>query len=53
MGTKTLLKIAKVALPILSAGVGIASAWLDNKKMDETVTEKVAEAVAKATNKEA
>lgn len=53
MGNNKLLKIASIALPILSAGVGIASSWLDNKKLDETVAEKVAEAVTKATNKEA
>jgi hypothetical protein len=46
------MKVVGVVLPILGAGVSVASSWFDNKKLDETITEKVAEAISKATDKE-
>lgn len=38
-------KVASIALPIIGAGVSLATNWLDDKKLDETVAKKVAEAL--------
>jgi hypothetical protein len=46
------MKVVGVVLPILGAGVSVASSWFDNKKLDDTITEKVAEAISKANEKE-
>lgn len=40
-------KIASVALPLITAGVAIISGKVDDAKLDEKVTEKVAEALSK------
>lgn len=42
-------KIASIALPIIGAGVSLATGWLDDKKLDEKVAEKVAEALRNQT----
>lgn len=50
--SKVMKVVGGIVLPILGAGVSLASNWFDNKKLDETITEKVAEAISKATEKE-
>lgn len=47
-----LMKVAGVVLPILGAGVSLASNWFDGKQLDNKIAEKVAEALTKATDKE-
>ena len=41
-------QIAKVVISIASVGVNLAAEWYNNKKLDEKVAEKVAEALGKA-----
>lgn len=48
MDKSKVMKVAGVLLPILGASINLASNWFDNKKLDETITEKVAEAVSKS-----
>lgn len=52
MAKVNLMKIAGVALPLLGAGLSLATSWLEDKKLDDKITEKVAEAVIKSTDKE-
>ena len=52
MEKNKLMKVAGIVLPVLGAGVSLASTWFDSKKLDETITEKVSEALSKATEKE-
>jgi hypothetical protein len=40
------MKIAGIVLPIVGAGLSLATNWLDDKKLDEKVTEKVAKALS-------
>lgn len=42
-----LKKIAGVVLPIASAGIALATSFYEDKKLDEKVTEKVAEVLKK------
>lgn len=46
-------KIAGVALTLVGAGVSVASGMLEDKKLDNKVAEKVAEALTKSSNEEA
>lgn len=39
------MKIVSAVLPIVGAGISLANNWMDNKKLDEKVAEKVAEAL--------
>ena len=41
-----LKKVASIVIPILGAGISLASNWLDDKKLDEKVAEEVAKAFA-------
>ena len=43
------MKIAGIVLPIVGAGVSLATNWLDDKKLDEKVAEKVTKALSEAT----
>lgn len=45
-----LWKIVKVGVPVVSALVSIAAAAVSDKKLDETVTKKVNEALASKAN---
>ena len=40
-----LLKIASIVVPIIGAGASLVGGWLEDKKLDAKVTEKVAEAL--------
>lgn len=39
------MKILGLVLPLASAGLSLAASWLDDKKLDEKVAEKVSEAL--------
>lgn len=45
------LKVLGIVTTILGAGVSLVSDYVNKKELDETVTKKVAEAVAKAAEK--
>jgi hypothetical protein len=45
---EAVMKVAKIVLPILTVGVTLASNYLADKDLDDKVTKKVSEAVAKA-----
>lgn len=38
-------KVVGVVVPLASAAVSVAANWWENKKLDDTITEKVAEAL--------
>lgn len=40
-----LIKIAGIVLPLVGAGLSLATGWLEDKKLDDKVAEKVAEAL--------
>lgn len=44
-------KVVKIAVPLAGAAVSLASNWLGQKELDEKVTEKVAEALQKTSEK--
>lgn len=44
----TVMKIAKIALPIITVGVTLASNYFADKDLDDKVTKKVSEALAEA-----
>lgn len=44
-----LMKIAKIAIPIIGLAATAATNWLDDKKMDDRINEKVAEALKNQT----
>lgn len=46
METKTLIKILGIASTIVGAGATIVSEFVNEKKMDDKIAEKVAEALA-------
>ena len=46
-----LMKVASIIVPIVGAGIGLASNWLEDKKLEDKVGEKVAEALAKSNEK--
>ena len=48
----TLLKIVKVVVPVASIGVTLASSYLANKDLDDKVSKKVSEALAKTGGEE-
>lgn len=45
-------KVLTVVVPVVSAGLGLAANWLDDKKLDDKVAAKVTEAVANLTKTE-
>ena len=46
-------KVAKIAIQVASLGVSLAASFLSKKELDNQITEKVAEAIAKSTKNEA
>lgn len=40
-----LMKIASVVVPIIGVGVSLATNWLEDKKLDDKITDKVTEAL--------
>lgn len=46
MGPK-LIKVAGIVLPIIGAGLSLATNWFEDKKLDDKVANKVAEALKK------
>lgn len=46
METKTLMKILGIASTIIGAGATVVSEFVNEKKMDEKIAKKVAEALA-------
>ena len=44
-----LMKVAGVVLPILGAGLSLATSWLEDKKLDDKIAEKVIKAVSEQT----
>lgn len=46
METKTLIKILGIASTIVGAGAAVVSEFVNEKKMDDKIAEKVAEALA-------
>lgn len=42
-----LIKVAGIVLPIIGAGLSLATNWFEDKKLDDKVAEKVAEALKK------
>lgn len=49
----TVIKVAKVAVKVLGVAVPIAANYFADKELDEKITKKTAEAVAKAMKEEA
>lgn len=49
MKKPNLMKVAGIVLPIVGAGLSLATNWLDDKKLDEKITEKVSEALQNGT----
>lgn len=47
-----LMKVAGVVLPLASAGVALVTSWFEDKKLDDKISEKVAEALVNSTDKE-
>ena len=47
------IKLGGVALTLLGAGVSVANGVLEDKKLDDKVTEKVAEALTKSSKGDA
>lgn len=39
------IKIAGIVLPIIGAGLSLATSWFEDKKLDDKVAEKVTEAL--------
>lgn len=48
----TLIKLVGFATTIIGIGVNLITDWVDEKKMDEKIEEKVNEALAKKENDE-
>lgn len=48
----TVLKVAKIVAGVASVGITLVTSFLAEKDLDEKVTTKVAEALAKATEGE-
>ena len=46
-------KVAKIAIQVASIGVSLAASFMSKKELDNQITEKVAEAIAKSTKNEA
>ena len=42
------IKVAGIVLPLIGAGLSLATGWLENKKLDDKIADKVAEAVSQA-----
>ena len=42
-----IVKVAGVALPIIGAVLSLATNWVEDKKLDDKITEKVTEALSK------
>lgn len=42
-----LIKVAGIVLPIVAAGLSLVNNWFEDKKLDDKVAEKVAEAFKK------
>lgn len=42
-------KVLGIVLPIVGAGLSLATAWVDDKKLDDKLTEKVAQALEAQT----
>ena len=40
-----IMKVASIALPIIGAGLSLATNWFEDKKLDEKIGEKLSEAL--------
>lgn len=49
---KAIKVVGGVVVPILGAAVSLAANWFDDKKLDDKVAEKVAEALANKVSEE-
>lgn len=49
---KVIKFVGGVVLPVLGAGISLASGWFEDKKLDSKIAEKVAEAVTNVSEKE-
>lgn len=49
----TVFKVIKIAVQVASIGISLATTYLSKKELDNQITEKVAEAIAKSTKNEA
>ena len=47
MQKEKLIKIGGIVLTIAGAGLSLATNWLEDKKLDATITEKVADALSR------
>jgi len=52
MNNEKILKIVGVAVTVAGAALSVASSFIDDKKLDGKVADKVAEALAKTSDKE-
>lgn len=52
MNKDKLMKVAKIAVPIVGVVVSLATSVLSDKKMEETIDKKVTEALAKKAEEE-
>ena len=43
-----IVKIAGIALPVIGAVLSLATNWVEDKKLDDKITEKVSEALSKS-----
>ena len=46
------LKIASIVVPLAGAAIGLVASFVEDKKLDDKVATKVAEAIANSTSKE-
>lgn len=45
MSKPNVMKIAGIVLPIVGAGLSLATSWFEDKKLDDKITEKISEAL--------
>lgn len=50
---QNVFKVVKIAVSIASIGVTLLSNYVSKRELDDKITEKVAEAIAKSTENEA
>lgn len=49
---KVIKIVGGVVVPLLGAGISLAASWFEDKKLDDKITTKVAEALTSVSEKE-
>lgn len=50
--TKAIKVVGGIVLPVLGAGISLASGWFEDKKLDDKIAEKVGDALADKASKQ-